>query len=170
VPLPQTQSGAVGLNAEWAITPDVGIFGRFAFGWSNANTTRVFVFTETTTVNGKSSTSSTFSNISTTTYSETNSWSVGLNFPRLFRSAGTLGISVGQVPRASLIQTSNGSASDPLNLPISSGRETDLEVFYRLPIGDRITLTPDLQMIFDPLNVAGNPIITIGTMRAVFSF
>jgi hypothetical protein len=168
--LPQTQSDAAGLNAEWAITPDIGIFGRFAFGWSNATATSTSIGNVFIIINGSiASTSFTTATTSTTTYSETNSWSVGLSLPRLFNSLGTLGISVGQVPRASLIFSSDPPFNSR-NLPISSGRETDLEIFYRLPIGDRLTITPDLQLIFDPLSIAGNPIITIGTLRAVFSF
>jgi hypothetical protein len=183
VPLPQTQSDAVGLNAEWAITPDVAIFGRFAFGWSNATSATTSIGNTSSIINPDGSiafTSASTVTTSTTTYSETNSWSVGLSFPRLLSSPGTLGISVGQVPRSIFSsRTETSSTSSPRgfsivfpadNLQLTSGRETDLEIFYRLPIGDRLTITPDLQLIFDPLNVAGNPIITIGTVRAVFSF
>jgi hypothetical protein len=37
-------------------------------------------------------------------------------------------------------------------------------------LNDRITITPDIQVITSPNNISGNSTITLGTLRAVFNF
>jgi Carbohydrate-selective porin, OprB family/S-layer homology domain len=130
-----------GVNAEWAITPNVAIFGRYGTG-----TTKNYNpgFVGLTPVPAGDYTLST--------------WQLGLAFPDLFAPGNTLGIAVGQP---------NKVTSGPIT---ASGTETDYELYYNLKINDRITLTPDVQIISQPNNIAGNPTIAVGTLRLVFAF
>jgi Carbohydrate-selective porin, OprB family/S-layer homology domain len=125
-----TKTDAFGLNAEWAITPNVGVFGRYGTGTAKFFTPGIADANLTT-------------------------WQFGFSFPGLFAPSNTLGISAGQPTRAT---------------NYASGTETDYELFYNFKLNDRITLTPDIQLISQPGNIAGNPTITIGSLRAVFSF
>jgi hypothetical protein len=123
------KTDAFGVNAEWAITPSVGIFGRYGVG-----TQKLF--------NGEPD-----NNLTT--------WQLGFAFPDLFAPGNTLAIAVGQPVRAT--NKANGS-------------ETDFELYYSFRLNDRITLTPDLQIISQPGNVAGNSTLILGALRAVFKF
>ncbi len=122
-----------GVNAEWAITPSVGVFGRYGTGTQKTGNL----------------------NLGDQTL---NTWQLGFAFPDLFAPGNTLGIAAGQP-----IRVSSGSQSP-------SGTETNYELYYNFKLNDRITLTPDIQIISQPNNVAGNGSITVGTLRAVFNF
>jgi Carbohydrate-selective porin, OprB family/S-layer homology domain len=135
------KTDAFGVNAEWAITPTVAIFGRYGTGTTkNYNTG----FVGLTPVPIGDYTLST--------------WQLGLAFPDLFVPGNTLGIAVGQP---------NKVTSGPIT---ASGTETDYEVYYNLKVNDRITLTPDVQIISQPNNIVGNPSIAVGTLRLMFAF
>jgi Carbohydrate-selective porin, OprB family/S-layer homology domain len=125
-----SKTDAFGVNAEWAITPGVGIFGRYGLGTQK-------LFTPGVADN----------NLTT--------WQLGFAFPDLLAPGNTLAIAVGQPVRAT-------NKAD--------GSETDYELYYSLRLNDRITLTPDLQIISQPGNVAGNSTLVLGTLRAVFKF
>jgi Carbohydrate-selective porin, OprB family/S-layer homology domain len=127
------KTDAFGVNAEWAITPNVGIFGRYGTGTSKFFTPGLVD-------------------------ANLNTWQLGFAFPDLFAPGNTLGIAAGQPYRFT-------------NAPfVSSGTELDYELYYNFKLNDRITLTPDIQVISQPNNVAGNSTITVGTLRAVFNF
>ncbi len=126
-----TKTDAFGVNAEWAITPSVGIFGRYGTG-----TAKTAALPD----------------------ANLNTWQLGFAFPDLFAPGNTLGIAAGQPIRAT---------SGP---NVGSGTETNYELYYNFKLNDRITLTPDIQIISQPNNVAGNGSITVGTLRAVFNF
>jgi Carbohydrate-selective porin, OprB family/S-layer homology domain len=130
-----------GVNAEWAITPNVAIFGRYGTGTTkNYNTGSVGLAPVP---------------IGDYTLS---TWQLGLAFPDLFAPGNTLGIAVGQPNKVT-------------NGPITaSGTETDYELYYNIQLNDRITLTPDIQIISQPNNIAGNPSVAVGTLRLVFAF
>lgn len=129
-----------GVNAEWAITPNFGIFGRYG--------------TANTRVN---SAVDSYGDISSNTYQ------IGFSLPDLFAPGNTLGVSFGQPIRVNS-GTQNGVGLVP------SGRQSNIEVFYSFKLNDNITLTPDLQFISQPNNIASNPTITVGTLRMVFAF
>jgi hypothetical protein len=129
-----------GVNAEWAITPNFGIFGRYGTANTRAN-----------------STTDTYSDINANTYQ------IGFSLPDLFAPGNTLGVSFGQPIRVNS-GTQNGVGLTP------SGRQSNIEVFYSFKLNDNITLTPDLQFISQPSNIASNPSITVGTLRMVFTF
>jgi Carbohydrate-selective porin, OprB family/S-layer homology domain len=129
-----------GINAEWAITPNFGLFGRYG--------------TASTRVN---SAVDAYGDISANTYQ------IGFSLPDLFAPGNTLGVSYGQPIRVHA-GTQNGIGLTP------SGRQNNIEVFYSFRLNDNITLTPDLQFISQPSNIASNPSITVGTLRMVFKF
>jgi hypothetical protein len=125
-----SKTDAFGVNAEWSISPSVGIFGRYGLGTQQ-------LFTPDLADN----------NLTT--------WQLGLAFPDLLAAGNTLAFAVGQPVRAT--NKANGS-------------ETDYELYYSFRLNDRMTLTPDLQIISQPGNVAGNSTLVLGTLRAVFMF
>jgi Carbohydrate-selective porin, OprB family/S-layer homology domain len=129
-----------GVNAEWAVTPNFGIFGRYG--------------TANTRVN---SAVDSYGDISANTYQ------IGFSLPDLFAPGNTLGVSFGQPIRINS-GTQNGVGLVP------SGRQSNIEVFYSFKLNDNITLTPDLQFISQPNNIANNPTITVGALRMVFTF
>jgi hypothetical protein len=129
-----------GINAEWAITPNLGLFGRYG--------------TANTQVN---SAIDSYSDISSNTYQ------IGFSLLDLFAPGNRFGVSYGQPIRVNA-GTQNGVGLVP------SGRESNIEVFYNFNLNDNITLTPDLQFISQPNNIASNPTITVGTLRMVFTF
>jgi hypothetical protein len=88
-----------------------------------------------------------------------------MSFPRPFGTPGTSAFAAGQVPRANFVSSSTVSTTNFL----PSSREIDFEAFYNFPISDRLSITPDIQFIFDAGNI-GNPTIGIYTLRTVFSF
>jgi carbohydrate-selective porin OprB len=53
---------------------------------------------------------------------------------------------------------------------VGNATQTNMELFYRFPISSNISITPDLQFIFNPNNNSNNSTITVGTLRTVFTF
>ncbi len=150
-----TESGSLvgGINAEWAVTDTFGIFGRYGFGkhWVQEQ------------VLG--------SGIDYNPYGEnegfnSSTWAVGASIGDLLVPGSTLGLAFGQPIRARGQIRVNGDLVDVT----PTGTEFNAEVFYNFPLNDRITLTPDLQIISNPSNISGNPTITVGSIRAVFTF
>ncbi|MGA7953577.1 MAG: carbohydrate porin, partial [Gloeobacterales cyanobacterium] len=133
-----TKSNVYGVNAEWAITPGIGVFGRYGAGTAT-----------TGLLTGPGGGQVGAPNFNLTYYS------FGFSFPDLFAPGNTLGIAAGQPIRATNIAT---------------GSEFDIEAYYNFKLNDRVTLTPDIQIISNPNNISGNGTLTVGTLRAVFSF
>jgi porin len=63
-----------------------------------------------------------------------------------------------------------GAAQPFILREVGNATQTNLEVFYNLPITDNIRITPLIQVITDPANQSGNGAIITGTIRTVFSF
>jgi hypothetical protein len=146
------QSDNFGVNAEWAITPSVAIFGRYGIGSSTLQITG-------NGVGPNGTNKDTFSFDATT-------WQLGLSFPDLFAQGNNAGIAVGQPPRST-----RTSISGQYFLPnLNNGSETDIEAYYSFRVNDRMTITPDLLFISQPGNISSNPSLFIGTVRAVYSF
>ncbi len=82
-------------------------------------------------------------------------WSAGVAFVDLIKPGALAAIAVGQP----LVERTVGNST-----------QTNIEAFYRFPIAPNISVTPDLQFIINPNNNSGNSVITIGTLRTVFSF
>ena len=131
-----------GLNFEWAFSKAVAFFGRYGFGSINNPIGTIAAALPTYT-------NSTNSSINPQT------WSAGFAFPDLFKDGALAGIAIGQP----FVESTVGNST-----------QTNLELFYKFPISDHISLTPDLQFIFNPNNNSNNSTLTIGTLRTVFTF
>jgi hypothetical protein len=53
---------------------------------------------------------------------------------------------------------------------VNDETQSNLEVFYRFPVNDNITITPGVMAIFNPNNSSVNSTLIQGYVRAVFSF
>lgn len=53
---------------------------------------------------------------------------------------------------------------------VPSGTERDYVVYYRHMLTDRLSLTPILQFIEQPVNSSRSNGLAVGILRAVFSF
>ena len=133
-----------GVNLEWAINPSIAVFGRYGFGSIN-NRGTLLSTTLPTLVNAASAAT----NLSPSTFS------AGLAFPNLFKQGALAAIAVAQP----FIESNVGNST-----------QTNVEAFYNFPISENISITPDLQFIFNPNNNSSNGTITVGTVRAVFNF
>jgi Carbohydrate-selective porin, OprB family len=90
-----------------------------------------------------------------------NTWLVGFELPDLFAKGNTAGISYGQPTK---ITSTSGL---PFGADPSS--ENAIELYYSIKLTKGFTLTPDIQFISNPGNTS-NPSLTIGTLRAVYTF
>jgi hypothetical protein len=133
---------ALGVNAEWAITPTLAVFGRFGYGFSGLSAQ----------VSGVD-----FAQITTTT------WQLGFALPNLFGPGNTFAVAYGQPLRA------GEGRLDGLSL-VPSATEGDLEAFWRIGLSDRLTLTPNFQYYFNAANASTSSGIAVGTLRATFTF
>jgi hypothetical protein len=133
-----------GLNLEWAFNKAIAIFGRYGFG-NISNRGNAIATALPTYINA----GATGDSLSPQT------WSAGFAFPDLFKEGAMAAIAVGQP----LIESTVGNAT-----------QTNVELFYRFPVSSNISITPDLQFIFNPNNNSGNSTITVGTLRTVFTF
>jgi Carbohydrate-selective porin, OprB family len=144
-----TDSGTTdvfGVNAEWAITPGIALFGRYGTAYTNLNRT------PTSALAGLS-----FNQITSST------WQAGLTLPNLLGSGNAFGFAYGQPIRVNSGQI-GGFGFTP------SGTEQNIEAFFRFQVSDRLSITPDFQYIIQPVNINNNAGISIGTVRAVFTF
>ena len=131
-----------GVNLEWAFNRAIAVFGRYGFGNISNRGTAIALALPTYTNSADSSINP-------------QTWSAGLAFPDLFKEGAMAAIAIGQP----FIESKVGNAT-----------QTNVELFYRFPFSSNISITPDLQFIFNPNNNSGNSTITVGTLRTVFSF
>ena len=131
-----------GVNLEWAFNRAIAVFGRYGFGNISNRGTAITLALPTYTTSADSSINP-------------QTWSAGLAFPDLFKEGAMAAIAIGQP----FIESKVGNAT-----------QTNVELFYRFPFSSNISITPDLQFIFNPNNNSGNSTITVGTLRTVFSF
>jgi Carbohydrate-selective porin, OprB family/S-layer homology domain len=134
-----------GVNVEWAFAKGAALFGRYGFGTINSRGVSL----------SASSAYGNFVNPGTGNSISPQTWMFGLAFTDLFKPGALAGIAVGQP----FISSQVGNSS-----------QTNLEMFYNFPISSNISITPDLQFIFNPNNNSTNGTVTVGTVRTVFSF
>lgn len=53
---------------------------------------------------------------------------------------------------------------------IGNATQTNFEAFYKIPVSDRLQITPLIQLVTDPSNQGDNGSIITGTLRTVFLF
>ncbi|MBD2187705.1 iron uptake porin [Pseudanabaena mucicola] len=144
---------AIGATLDWRISPAITLGTWGGFTKSNA------VIGDTGSV-------------------ETTNWMVYLNFPDLFKQGNLAGIYVGQPPKITSSNLSFGNIPSFIGLdgvafgtpgsqPAST---THVELFYLHRITDRISITPGVIFLFNPVQTATSDTITIGTIRTTFSF
>ncbi len=131
-----------GVNLEWAFNKAIAVFGRYGFGNISNRGTAISAAIPTYTTSANTSINP-------------QTWSAGFAFPDLFKEGAMAAIAIGQP----FIESNVGNAT-----------QTNVEMFYRFPVSDNISITPDLQFIFNANNNSGNSTITVGTLRTVFTF
>jgi Carbohydrate-selective porin, OprB family len=94
------------------------------------------------------------------------SWMVGAGVNDLFIPGSLLAIAGGQ-PFINDLGSGTSAAS---GARINDKTQTNLEAFYRFPINDNISITPDVMVIFNPNNSSSTPTLIQGVMRVTFSF
>jgi hypothetical protein len=135
-----------GVNVEWKFSKGIALFGRYGFGTLDSRGVGIGVAGGYT--DG-------FAPTAATNTLNPQTWAVGFAFPDLFKEGALAGIAVGQP----FIESKIGNSS-----------QTNVELFYNLPITNNIRITPDVQLIFNPNNSTANSTIFVGTLRTVFSF
>lgn len=110
-------------------------------------------------------------------------WMAFLNFPDLFAEGNLGGIYVGQPPKITSSNITQGGVP-AFNIPSVIGltgvnggdfggqpsTTTHLELFYRMRLNDNISITPGVLFIFNPVQTAGSDTITVGAIRTTFTF
>ncbi len=89
-------------------------------------------------------------------------WMAGAGVKDLFVEGSLLGAAVGQ-PFISNLPATNSFGQN-------TGTQTNVEAFFRFPVGDNISLTPSITFIDNAGNIANQPLLIQGAMRATFSF
>jgi len=137
------------------VTPEVALFGRYSFG-------------SFTIADGPAAGVATASG----NYDE---WMAGVTFDRPFNQQGNaIAIAVGQPGRvnsgsatgAAIAASTFGTSSTNV---VSPTRETNYGLYYRIGVAPRISLTPELYFVTNAGGIT-NPTITIGAVKAVFTF
>lgn len=82
-------------------------------------------------------------------------WMAGIAVQDLLVQGSSMGFAIGQP----FIESNIGNAT-----------QTNFEIFYNLPINDRIQITPTLQLVTHPSNQESNGAIFTGTLRTVLLF
>ncbi len=154
ITLPSLISNSVtdawGVNFEWAVTPSLAVFGRYSFG--------------NVSVNGLPDAQALFSTVTL------NTWQAGLTLPDFGGEGNALAVTVAQPLRA-FTGTVDGLLGPGVRTSlVPSGVETDVQVFWRFQLSDRLSITPMVQFIAQPVNSQSSNGLTIGVLRAVFSF
>jgi hypothetical protein len=94
------------------------------------------------------------------------SWMVGAGINDLFIPGSLLAVAGGQP----FINDLGSGTSAATGARINNTTQTNLEAFYRFPINDNISITPDVMVIFNPNNSTTNPTLIQGLLRVTFSF
>ncbi len=133
-------------NFDWKIASGFGLFGRYGIAFSNLNTTAGGIGQITT-----------------------QSAQFGVAFPDLGKK-GALGTISFLLP----FDVTNGRqflAAGAASTPgLSYSAQYEIEANYYFPITDNIALSPNLIVVFNPNNIAGNPTVFVYNLRTQFRF
>ena len=130
-------------NFDWLITDGLGVFGRYSYGRLDINP-----------VNPDRSEGEI----------RVQAFQLGLGFPNLGKE-GALGVISFVVPHDYLEgrQFLLAGGGD-------GGTQYELEVSYRYPINNNISIVPAFYTIWNPNNFESNPTVYVGNIRTQFSF
>jgi len=146
-------------HVDWDIFPEVALFGRYSFGSGTLSDGQA-AGTQGSTIN----------------YNE---WMAGLAFKDPFGQRGnTIGLAVVQPGNLTSNSISAGTVSSVYGgttFPTSGSslpdaRELEYGFYYRFQVAKGITLTPEAYYITNPGSISSNPNVTIGSLKAVFTF
>ncbi len=137
-------------NFEWTMLPQFALFGRYSYGTTNVKT-----------VPGAAQT---FSSINSDFYQ------IGFTVMDLFGAGNAFGFGYSGALRANSGSVVGLTAPGATTSLVPSGRESDIEIFYRYRLSDRLSITPDVQWISQPVNSVNSNGITVFTLRTVFNF
>ena len=106
---------------------------------------------------------------------ETTNWMVYLNLPDLFKQGNLGGIYIGQPPKITSSNLTSGNVPGAIyGTPATTGGQPDttthVEMFYVHRLTDRISITPGLIFVINPVHTSTSDMVTIGTIRTTFSF
>lgn len=141
---------ALGINAE-ASFGRFGIFGRYAYSFARFEPdagTSLLPFAVPPGAKGNF---------------RAQTWMVGAGYRDLFKEGSLLAFAVGQPFINNLPENLNADAPN-------NARQTNYELFYRLPVNDNISITPALMVITNANNNDANSTIVQGVLRTTFSF
>jgi Carbohydrate-selective porin, OprB family len=95
-------------------------------------------------------------------------------FPDLFGRGNLGGILVGQPPKITSSSLPDGANFPNFSTGGQPGGQPDtalhLETFYRAQVNPKISVTPGLQIIFNPNHNKTNDTIVQGVLRATYQF
>ncbi|AGY59832.1 iron uptake porin [Gloeobacter kilaueensis] len=137
-------------NVEWAIVPQFALFGRYGYGTTNVHTL--------------AGSPVSFSNINSDIYR------VGFTLPDLFGIGNAFGFAYGAALRVNSGSVVGLTAPGVTTSLVPTGREGEIEIFYRIRLSDRLTITPDVQWILQPVNSVNSNGLAVYTLRTVFNF
>lgn len=132
---------AVGLNAEVTLGR-LGLFGRYGYSDASASGTATAPLAQ--------------QNFTAHT------WMAGVGYKDLIKPGSLLAASVGQPFINNLPAT--------VSFGPNNATQTNYEAFFRMPVGDNITLTPGISVITDANNINGQPTLFQGYLRTTFFF
>lgn len=143
---------------DWDVFPEIAFYGRYTFG--------------TATLNDGQATGDRGAGI---TYNE---FMAGITFKDPFGQRGNaIGLAFLQ-PANVVTNTQNfgtvplnfGSTTFPAGASIPNASEKIYGLYYRMGMGKGITLTPEVYYITNPGSIDANPAVTVGTLKAVFTY
>lgn len=130
-------------NFDWAITPKVGLFGRYSYGRTGISPVNPARAGGDVTVQ---------------------SFQVGLGFPDLGKK-GALGVISYLIPHSY-----TGGRQFLLSGAGDGGQQQELEFSYYYPMTNNIAIVPAFYAIFNPNNFSSNPTVFVGNLRTQFTF
>ncbi|MBE9063006.1 iron uptake porin [cf. Phormidesmis sp. LEGE 11477] len=131
------------IGADWEITPDFGVFGRYSYG--NMRISPLTSGREGGNINVQS-------------------YQLGMAFPHLFKrgAMGTVSFLVPQDYLSGQSFLASGAGN--------GGTQFETEIAYYYPVTDRIALLPSIYVVTEPNNFSDNPSLFVFNLRTQFTF
>jgi hypothetical protein len=142
-PVDTATADVVSVGADWEITPEFGVFGRYSYGSMSVSPLTPGIAGGDIAVQ---------------------SYQLGMAFPHLFKR-GAMGTMSFLVPQDYLSGQSflASGAGD-------GGTQFETEIAYYYPVTDRIAILPAIYIISEPNNFSDNPSLFVFNLRTQFTF
>lgn len=142
-----TESNSFGAEMKWRVAPSFQIAGWFGYTMAEAKS-GVYRGANADVIN----------------------YAVSLGFPDLGAKGNFLGLLAGVPPKV----TSNDLDGSFRGIAVPDNKDDDtsyhFEAFYRIKVGDNISITPGAFVILNPEHNDRNDTVWVGTVRTTFSF